>query len=143
MHVTCLSILIQNEGGIMSNGISRVNASIILKGINRFNSSIIQFIVHNIKCWHYPHALTMWMRCYQNYTRIILISDQDFTGASLAIKHHQEGCHTRSTLTSYSKMPALLNLAIYTLDVGIYPYIYQLERCHVFLNNNAPTTCKK
>ena len=28
------------------------------------------------------------------------------------------------------------------MDVGIYPFIHQIDRCHVLLKNNAPATWK-
>ena len=109
-HVTYVGILVQNEGTLIDSVVLYVDARIICICNSIINANIIHCTVHYIKCWHYPHLLYMGMRCYQNYTRIILISNQDITGAS------QQLCITRIDATLNQLLFMLVDASIIELS---------------------------
>ena len=109
-HKTYVGILVQNEGTLIDSVVLYVDARIICICNSIINANIIHCSVHYIKCWYYPHLLYMGMRCYQNYTRIILISNQDITGAS------QQLCITRIDATLNQLLFMLVDASIIELS---------------------------
>ena len=69
------------------------------------------------------------------------MSNQNFTGASLAIKHTRQDANLNQLLSIFQDA-SIINSVTCTVDVGIYPFIHQIDRCHVLFKNNTPGTWK-
>ena len=69
------------------------------------------------------------------------MSNQNFTGASLAIEHPYTDANLNLLLSIFQDA-SIISSVTCIVDVGIYPFIHQIDRCHVSLKNNAPATWK-
>ena len=69
------------------------------------------------------------------------MSNQNFTGASLAIKHTRQDANLNQLLSIFQDA-SIINSVTCTVDVGIYPFIHQIDRCHILFKNNTPGTWK-